>query len=102
MIDFDKRYLSKKTNVDLCFKIVDMSFEKASVLVYLKPKKMIFFLKIFQQGVNLSYCDLQIVKRFLILMHMKYLNYINIFSTSSGTCYIEISSRLYFNVFTVK
>ena len=102
MIDFDKRYLSKKTNVDLCFKIVDMSFEKASVLVYLKPKKMIFFLKIFQQGVNLSYCDLQIVKRFLILMHMKYLNYINIFSTSSGTCYIEISPRLYFNVFTVK
>ena len=101
MIDFDKRYLSKKTNVDLCFKIVDMSFEKTSVLVYLKPKKMIFFLKIFQQGVNLSYCDLQ-VKRFLILMHMKYLNYINIFSTSSGTCYIEISPRLYFNVFTVK
>lgn len=42
MIDFDKRYLSKKTNVDLCFKIVDMSFEKASALAYLKPKKKIF------------------------------------------------------------
>ena len=50
MIDFDKRYLSKKTNVDLCFKIVDMSFEKASVLVYLKPKKMIFFFENFSTG----------------------------------------------------
>ena len=54
MIDFDKRYLSKKTNVDLCFKIVDMSFEKASALASLKPKKKDFCFRKFCNKESIS------------------------------------------------
>ena len=71
MVHFGKRHISKN----------DMSFKKASVLIYLKQKKnrkqKEKFVEILQQKVTLSYSDLETVKPFLILMRMKYLYYIN-------------------------